>query len=88
MQPSARKDTSILAKRRDHPLPLGQIDEDVQKFVKALRLTGIPENTAVFIAAPSGTLANIHHSQLQNLSLARTVIYASLVIIIIKSILL
>lgn len=36
------------------PLTLGDIDEDVQKFVKALRMAGTPVTTAVVLAAATG----------------------------------
>ena len=37
-------------------LILGDIDEDVQKFVKALRKGGTPATTAVVLAAATGTV--------------------------------
>ena len=44
----------IAKKRSRRPLTLGDIDEDVEKFVKALRTTGTCVTAAVVLAAATG----------------------------------
>ena len=43
-------------KKRGRSLILGDIDEDVQKFVKALRKAGTSATPAVVFAAATGTV--------------------------------
>ena len=46
---------SIALRRNGQLLALGeQVDEDVQMYIKALRKTGVPINTAVILAAAVG----------------------------------
>ena len=45
--------TSIASQKRGRPLALGDVDEDVQKFLKALRKSGTPVNT------PEGSQSNV-----------------------------
>ena len=43
--------TTIASRKRGRPLTLGEIDEEVQKFIRALRKAGTAINTAVILAA-------------------------------------
>ena len=43
--------TTILSRKCGRPLSLGEIDEEVQKFTRALRKAGTPINTAVVLPA-------------------------------------
>ena len=47
----------IVSRKRGRPLTLGkELDDDAQKFVKALRKAGTPINTAVILAAVEGII--------------------------------
>ena len=49
--------SSIASRRRGRPLALGkEMDDDIQKYIKALRKTGTPINTAVILAAAEGII--------------------------------
>ena len=46
--------TSLPSKKRGRPLSLGELDDDVQKYIIALRQAGIPINCKIVIAAATG----------------------------------
>ena len=46
--------TTIASKKRGRPLTLGELDHDVQKYVKAMREAGAPVSTYTVIAAARG----------------------------------
>ena len=56
--------TSIASRKRGHPLALGDVDEDVQKFITALRKSGTPVNTPVILAAAEGIIKSRDHTLL------------------------
>ena len=56
--------TSIASRKRGHPLVLGDVDEDVQKFLTALGKSGTPVNTPVILAAAEGIIKSIDHTLL------------------------
>ena len=50
--PRGRRVDKIVSRKCGRPLALGkELDDDAQKFVKALRKAGTPINTAVILAA-------------------------------------
>ena len=51
--------STIPSRKRGRPLTLGDIDEEVQKFIRALRKAGTPINTAVVLAAAEGIVVSI-----------------------------
>ena len=48
--------TSIASRKRGRSLALWDVDEDVQKFITALRKSGTPVNTPVILAAAEGII--------------------------------
>ena len=48
--------TSIASRKRGRPLALGDVDEDVQKFITALSKSGTPVNIPVILAAAEGII--------------------------------
>ena len=46
--------TQLTKKRRGSPLTLGNLDEKVQQYTRALRKAGSPVNTRVVISAAEG----------------------------------
>jgi hypothetical protein len=49
---------TIPSKKRGKPLALGQLDEDVQKYVRALRKAGTAVNAAIVLAAAEGIVTS------------------------------
>ena len=55
--PRGERVDKIMSRKRGRPLELGkELDNDVQKYVKALRKAGTPINTAVILAAVEGII--------------------------------
>lgn len=56
--------TAIPSKKRGRPLTLGELDKDVQCYVRALQATGAPIGSAIIIAAAKGIVMSNDHTQL------------------------
>ena len=53
-----------LAKKRGRPLTLGNLNEKVQKYIRALRKAGTPVNARVVLAAAEGIVKATDHKLL------------------------
>ena len=63
--PRGERVDKITSHKRGRPLELGkELDNDVQKYVKALRKAGTPINTAVILAAVEGIITAKHQTLL------------------------
>ena len=50
--------TAVPCKKRGRPLTLGDIDQDVQKFIRGTRKAGTPINTTYVLAAARGIVVS------------------------------
>ena len=55
--------TTIPSRKRGRPLTLCEIDEEVQKFIRALRKAGTPINTSVVLAAAEEIVVSKHRTK-------------------------
>ena len=55
---------SIPSKKRGRPLTLGDLDPQVQQYVRALREAGAPVGTSVIIAAAKGIIMSVDQTML------------------------
>ena len=56
--------TAIPSKKRGRPLALGELDKDVQSYIRALQATGAPIGSDIVIAAAKGIVMSNDHTQL------------------------
>ena len=56
--------TQLAKKRRGRPLALGNLDEKIQQYIRALRKVGTPMNARVVIAAAEGIVTATDHTLL------------------------
>ena len=74
--------TSLPSKKCGQPLSLGKLDDDVQKYIIALRQAGTPINCKIVIAAATGIVKATDHTLLYenggHLTLTKTWAYSLL----------
>ena len=56
--------TTIPSKKKGRPLSLGELDKDVQSYIRALQVTGAPIGSAIIIAAAKGIVMSNDPTQL------------------------
>ena len=56
--------TAIPSKKKGRPLSLGELDKDVQSYIRALQVTGAPIGSAIIIAAAKGIVMSNDPTQL------------------------
>ena len=61
---SEKEITQLAKKRRGRPLALGNLEEKVQQYIRALRKSGTPVNARVVIAVAEGIVTETDHTLL------------------------